>query len=327
MRRLSVLAAALALTPVLAVAGDPLPDLEPDRATLESSVALDLLAFQPGHCVLLPADLCVGGPGSRKLLRFSVLARNNGPGDLIVGAPAQSPDMFEFSECHGHFHFESFARYELRASDGTLVATGHKQSFCVEDTERIADDAPLERKYSCTLGSPTPDAIQGVQAGWGDLYPSTLDCQWVDVTDVPPGDYQLHVFLNDAAVLPETTYLNNETSIPVSIPGPSTTTPAPKAKVRVPGAKKKAGVGGRVKIRWRSKVPKRGKVRFQDVSYSTDDGLTWTLIQGGLGAKVKKLDWTVPAEAASETARVRVSVWSQDLQRTDAVTQTFRIAP
>jgi len=321
-----ILAALLVVSSAPAQAGDALPDLEPDRATLESSVSLDLLAFQPGHCVLLPADLCVGGPGSRKLLRFSVLANNNGPGDLIVGAPAQHPDMFEFSECHGHFHFESFARYELRALDGTLVATGHKQSFCVEDTERISDDAPIEPKYSCTLGSANADAVQGVQAGWGDLYPSTLDCQWVDVTDVPPGDYQLSVFLNDASVLAETTYLNNQTSIPVTIAGPSDATPAPKAKVRARGTKK-AGVGGRVKVRWRSKVPKRGKVRFQDVSYSTDDGLTWTLIQGGLGAKVKKLDWTVPAEAASETARVRVTVWSQDLQRTDAVSATFRIAP
>jgi hypothetical protein len=325
--RLPLLLAALLASAPAAQAGDLLPDLSTDRETLERSVSLDLLAFQPGHCVLLPADLCVGGPGSRKLLRFSVLAVNHGPGELIVGAPAQNPERFEFSECHGHYHFESFARYELRALDGSLVATGHKQSFCVEDTERVADDAAIEPKYSCNLGSANADAVQGVQVGWGDLYPSTLDCQWVDVTDVAPGDYQLHVFLNSAQLLPEASYLNNEIAVAVSIPGPTDTTPVPKVTVRSPNARKKAGVGGRLRIKWRGKVPKHGKIRFQDVAYSTDDGVTWQLIEGGLGPKVKKLDWTVPAEAASETARVRVTVWSQDLQRADATSATFRIEP
>lgn len=326
-RRLSVLAAMLLVSSPAAWAGDPLPDLQPDQETLQTSISLDLLAFQPGHCVLLPADLCVGGPGSRKLLRFSVLAVNNGPADLVVGSPSQHPDMFEYSECHGHYHFESFARYELRDLGGALVATGHKQSFCVEDTERVSDAAPIEAKYSCTLGDSNADAIQGVQAGWGDLYPSTLDCQWVDVTDVPPGDYQLTVFLNDASVLAEKDYSNNQTSVPVTIPGPTATEPSPKAKVRSPKASKKAGVGGRLKIRWQSKVPKRGQIRFQDVFFSPDDGATWQLLAGGLGAKVKKYNWTVPAEAATETARIRVTVWSQDLQRTDATSATFRIQP
>ena len=36
----------------------------------------------------------------------------------------------------------------------------------------------------------------GISAGCGDIYSSGLSCQWIDVTDVPDGQYRLVVRVN-----------------------------------------------------------------------------------------------------------------------------------
>jgi hypothetical protein len=308
----------------------PLPDLEPDRENLQRNLSVDLLAFAPDHCVLQPEDLCVGGPGARKLLRFSVLAVNHGPGEVRLGTPAEHPELFERSPCHGHFHFATFARYELRTPGGDVAATGHKQSFCVEDTQRVAADAAQTPKYRCEVvdenGQLVP-APQGVQVGWGDLYPSSLDCQWIDITDVPPGTYELRVLLNTAGIIPEVTLANNMAAVPVTIEGPTAEHPAPRVKVRSPTRRTRGRAGRRLAIRWKRRVPHGGRVRLQDVWFSRDDGATWEIVATGLGPAARALRWTVPADAATDTARVRVVVWSQDMQRGDAVSRAFRVRP
>src|SRR5262249_39544449 len=104
-----------------------LPDLTLDTDTLRSSVAYGLISFTPTDCELQAADLCVGGPGARRLLRFSVFTPNIGAADLVVGVPQNELDVqlcdpgnvncvpkWMFSTCHNHYHFETFARYELR---------------------------------------------------------------------------------------------------------------------------------------------------------------------------------------------------------------------
>ena len=39
-------------------------------------------------------------------------------------------------------------------------------------------------------------SYQGVSVGWGDDYYAGLDCQWIDVTGVAPGQYNLAILLN-----------------------------------------------------------------------------------------------------------------------------------
>ena len=36
----------------------------------------------------------------------------------------------------------------------------------------------------------------GISSGCGDIYDASLDCQWIDVTNVPAGDYTLVVRVN-----------------------------------------------------------------------------------------------------------------------------------
>src|SRR5205807_1298331 len=81
------------------------------------------------------------------------------------------------------------------------VATGLKIGFCLLDSIRWNANASSNAKYDC--------GNQGIQKGWGDVYDSTLDGQWIDITGVPDGNYTLEMEVNPQHRLPESNYDNN----------------------------------------------------------------------------------------------------------------------
>jgi len=184
----------------------PLPDLVVDERSLARSVGLFPTSIGSGSCAL--QEGCVGAPGDRRLLRFTVAAGNIGDADLVVGDPADDP-RFELSACHGHRHFSGFASYQLLDGDGGVVALGRKQAFCLSDTGSSTQSTALP-KFNCEH--------QGLTAGWHDTYAATLDCQWIDVTDVPPGDYRVRVEVNPDHVFEESNFSNNTALAAVTIP-------------------------------------------------------------------------------------------------------------
>jgi hypothetical protein len=206
-----------ALGPLSSAAAQGLPDLRLDTDLLASSVKYDLQLFDPSDplsCELQPADRCVTGPGVRKLLRFSVFAINQGTADLVVGTPDPAvllPDgtpKWVYSACHKHFHFQTFARYELRphgASDAVLL--GQKRPSASRTRERRVNTAPDTVRYGCNPNGLNP----GRQVGWGDLYASNLPCQWIDVTDLAAtGRLDLCVSINTARLLPDADASNDQ---------------------------------------------------------------------------------------------------------------------
>src|SRR5438876_8936006 len=146
--------------------------------------------------------------GTRKLLRFSTETRNQGTADIFLGNPASNP-LFVWAPCHGHYHFNNYASYRLLDSNGQSAATGLKIGFCLLDSIRWSPSAPSSARYTCSN--------QGIQRGWGDLYDSTLDGQWIDITDVPDGNYTLELEVNPLHILPESDYSNNITRVAVAI--------------------------------------------------------------------------------------------------------------
>lgn len=307
---------------------------------LATSLRFDVATFRPEHCALQPADLCVDGPGARKLLRFSVRADNTGDTDVFLGPPTDNAS-FLYSACHEHYHFDSFARYELRQRGATtVVKDGLKRAFCVEDTRPATasarscsadadcegrgrcDTSQHQCKYNCTY--------QGVQVGWADVYPAALDCQWIDVTDVPSGEYDLCVLLNTAHLIPESSFDDDAGCVPVTVSGPDTANPAPRVKLRAPRARTKARGGRTLRIVWQSRIKGGSKhLKVQEVWFSRDGGATWELIAAELERKVRSYRWTVPAGTATDAARVRVVAWSIEpgLQRGVGISAPFRVLP
>lgn len=187
-----------------------LPDLTIDTQTLAASTEVVVRSFAPGACEL--EEGCIGATGPRTLLRFTLRTPNVGEGDLELGDPELNP-VFDFSDCHGHHHFSDYAYYRLLDLDGNVVASGHKQGFCLLDGDRWREDAAQASRYGCQF--------QGIQAGWADTYGSSLPCQWVDVSGLAAGAYELEVSLNPGRTVPEASYDNNIATVPVVIPASS----------------------------------------------------------------------------------------------------------
>lgn len=189
-----------------------LPDLTIDKNLLQSSIVFKSAKFRSGDCAIVEG--CVGASGRRKLMKFDVSIPNIGTADLILGNPEDpaNAELFQFSPCHGHYHLTGFASYELINQNNAVVLTGRKQAFCLEDFSKVANNAGPP-KYTCSN--------QGIQVGWSDIYGAYLDCQWLDVTNVAPGNYRLKVTINAnpnlSTKLTESNYDNNSAIVPVTI--------------------------------------------------------------------------------------------------------------
>lgn len=192
-------------------AGQPCPDLTADQNQLIGSLVQDTRTFAPNDCAVVEG--CITTPGTRKLLRFDTATQNIGNADLTVGDPTQNA-CFVYSDCHQHYHFRGVAQYTLYQADGkTVAAVGHKQGFCLEDVTEVPslDPPPADpaNPFVCTY--------QGLHVGWEDVYPADVDCQWIDITDVPPGQYVVSILVNAQHYLPESNYDNNDVRAQVTI--------------------------------------------------------------------------------------------------------------
>lgn len=197
----------------------PAPDLEPPKLPdltfvaekTEGDVWLDAIVVDEDHCAWVEG--CVAGLGRRLLLRFPVSTANVGEVDLLMGRPEENAELYTYSPCHDHYHFDEYAEFGLLGEGDEPVVPGRKQAFCLLDTERYLTEDPSVRpspQFSCEY--------QGISRGWFDTYGSGLDCQWLDVTDVAPGDYRLSVRINPEGILEETTLENNDGVVEVTLP-------------------------------------------------------------------------------------------------------------
>jgi len=183
-------------------------DMEAVVGEIGKSVYTQTVTFEEDSCAV--EEACILDVGARRLLRFDTWTPNVGESDIVVGSPEENPELFEYGKCHAHFHFLDFANYRILSDKGEVVATGHKQSFALIDFERFLPDSG-PGKY------PFPDGTQGISAGWADIYGAYLDCQWVDITDVPPGDYILEIAVDQEERLTELTHDNNIALVPITI--------------------------------------------------------------------------------------------------------------
>lgn len=190
-----------------------LADLELDTAAIEHTAHLQdvpmyqLTCAMEENCLTKSAyETQKTNPNwqyeTRRLLRFTAASLNIGNDEFRPYLPKH---LWQWHLCHMHYHsMEVFATFDVFDASGRRVAEGHKASFCLEDNTCMPG---VEKKYSCkNYGD------QGVSVNCSDVYHYNIDCQWVDVSDVEPGDYTLKVAVNPHARIAEQNYHNNAAS-------------------------------------------------------------------------------------------------------------------
>ncbi|MFM2285714.1 MAG: hypothetical protein RLZZ543_1211 [Bacteroidota bacterium] len=179
------------------------PDLQFDSAAFVSSLFLS--THTTSGCDI--SEDCVTGYGLRYVIQFSSKINNIGTTDYYIGTPASQPGQFNTTNCHGHAHYEGYGDYRLYDAENNIIPAGHKNGFCVMDLCGFG-------QYNC--------GDMGISAGCYDIYGAGTQCQWIDITDVPEGDYRLAVIINsqhlpDALGRNEINYLNNALQVCIHI--------------------------------------------------------------------------------------------------------------
>ena len=211
------------------------------------SCTLSLAGGEPGS-PLLPdlvtweeylEDARISVEGGIRRLRFSNSVANRGAGPLEVYGVVESDGTtyayqvvhndddtqtvhlvgtFSFAghASHDHWHFDDFASYRLVDPDsGTVVASSDKVSFCLLDSTRYTAESvsntAASAVYSCE--------DQGISVGWADVYGANLEGQYIELTGVADGTYDLVSIVNAAGALHESNSTNGTASVRVRIEG------------------------------------------------------------------------------------------------------------
>lgn len=180
------------------------PDLRLNQDVLEASMYMDQLE---NNDACLIDENCIKGYGLRDIIRFTTQIENVGNLDYFIGDPVEAPGQFEFDQCHNHWHYDGYAKYTLYDTIGNVIPIGYKNGFCVLDLTCPSFDMYT---YGCDY--------MGITAGCTDIYDAYLDCQWLDITDVPDGNYVFVARVNedlarDALGRPEMDSINNSAQV------------------------------------------------------------------------------------------------------------------
>lgn len=228
-KRLVIAAAATAATAAMGVTGSFAQSGAPAHGARASHRVLpDLVQILPPRVRIAHKVSAVRG--RRTLLTFSGAAENHGVGPLVIDArrpnlstgsmtarqivwhangvheivPTQVGTVkYVHSRDHNHWHLLNFMSYRLTTQSGARIGRDHKTGYCLGDRYRIPGASfPAEPQYpvyTSHCGKSRPGRLsiaEGISVGFGDIYPEFLEGQFIDITDVPTGNYVLVMRVN-----------------------------------------------------------------------------------------------------------------------------------
>ncbi|MBI2780963.1 MAG: hypothetical protein HYX55_04085 [Chloroflexi bacterium] len=177
----------------------------------------------PDLAVLAPFDFTIEVKQDRRLLRFSTVLVNVGPGpfqlfgfdpDGVTGMGEslqvrqqilQSDGTFRTipttatmvwaADGHDHFHIADLQRIQLQNLQSEALRASAKTGFCFLDSYVFRSKEPSyfdKARFVCNV-APDRTVPMGISVQWGDVYRRTIAFQWIDITGLPDGDYLIEI--------------------------------------------------------------------------------------------------------------------------------------
>lgn len=138
-----------------------------------------------------------------------------------VAPDGSTAQMYFAGDGHNHWHLLDLESYELiRLDNGNNVGTGAKEGFCFFDNVLYGS---TQARFYKSCGQ-NPDALQvkmGLSRGWGDLYGAGTVGQYIDITNLTSGRYELRATADEPNWFLESDDSNNFTWVEIQISGNS----------------------------------------------------------------------------------------------------------
>jgi hypothetical protein len=195
---------------------------------------------------------------SRMAVRQAVQSGVDGPIPMTFSAAQHRTTTWSYYEpaaAHEHWHLMGFEYFQLRTPTGETVVTDRKNGFCLGDRYTIVDAGSLSHLpgdrgtytgelahrldgHKCEHHNPEAlDVFFGISVGKGDDYKYRVEYQWLDLTAVASGVYDVVTVANPDRQLLEKDYDNNASSMAVSVQWPNRAAHAPAQITRPPVVK------------------------------------------------------------------------------------------
>lgn len=132
-----------------------------------------------------------------------------------VEEPSGGEMLYVNADGHHHWHLQRVAQYSLwNAGKTAEVAPSQKVGFCLEDSQHVEPSiGPQTAVYAsdifpyedfCQRYRPNATSVhEGISPGWRDTYGASVAFQWVNVSNVAPGEYWLREDVNPLGVIKE----------------------------------------------------------------------------------------------------------------------------
>ncbi len=194
----------------------------------------------PDLAMAYPTDLRIEKRTGSRRLRFTTMIVNLGAGPFetgssrLAGQPVMGVNQRIYNTAgtfrkvdttataryagdgHDHWHVQDIAHYELYKINDTSTALRRdaKVGFCFFDTNayRLSlPRAPKTRKYTAAgCGKKSSLFVKnGISVGWGDKYGWSLSRQWINIRNLPSGQYYLKVTVDPLRQFHELSRRNN----------------------------------------------------------------------------------------------------------------------
>ena len=166
---------------------------------------------QPGKRLLRFATVQVNvGPGPFRLHGFDEADGVADHGDTLSVVQwikredgswterATTAQMSWSGDGHDHWHLLDFQKFKLVSLNSSVLGNVAKTGFCAFDSYPYT--SPKQAYYTgdrhiCQT-NPKGKVLMGTSRGWGDIYRWDIAFQWIDITDLPNGDYRVRVVVD-----------------------------------------------------------------------------------------------------------------------------------